>query len=262
MTFGLALSGIGPGWNAVPYNFRMDRTNLEPRIEISWAACPRWATSGSSDLIDTVEQLGHEWAIVMIDVQGSGLGGRRLAGTLMRMTRECLAAGMAPSTSVLAVHQHLFTLRQAKVGASIHVCVVDAMARRASISGLGPLSIAFSRGRSWDVDCFVAPGAGFERDVAVESRPWEFAPNQRLVLANDGIARQNDDLASLLSSPGATDNQYLNARQILEHAIRRDSGRPRSDMAIALIAYEDAAPDGRILHAHMSIPVKFVRRDS
>jgi len=240
----------------------MDRTSVEPRIEISWAACPRWATSGSSDLVDAVEQLGHEWAIIMIDVQGSGLGGRALASTLMRFARECLAAGMAPATAVLAVHQHLFALRHGKVGASIHVCVVDSKAGSATICGLGPLSVATGQGQSWEFMCFEAPGAGFERDVAVELRTQQLASGQRLVLANDGIARQYDDLATLLSPPGPDEIQPETARQILEEAVRRDSGRPRSDMAIALVTYRDASPDGQILHAQLSIPVRAVRSAS
>ena len=59
-------------WHALTYNFGMEKFETGDQIEISWAACPRWATFESSDLVDAVEQLGGRWAILLVDVQGSG----------------------------------------------------------------------------------------------------------------------------------------------------------------------------------------------
>ena len=198
----------------------------------------------------------------MIDVQGSGLGGRRLAGTLMRMTREYLASGLAPTTAVLASHQFLLASRQGKVGASIHVCIVDAIAGHVRIAGLGPLGIATSTEKGWHVDSFPESGAGFDREVNVESRTFPLASGQRLVLANDGITNRGEDLTALLGILDTDNTSFGSALQILDCAINRDAGRPRSDMAVALIEYQHAVPVGRILHAHISIPVRPARSDS
>jgi serine phosphatase RsbU (regulator of sigma subunit) len=240
----------------------MDESSREWRIEISWAASPRWATSGSSDLVDVVEQPGQEWAIIMIDVQGSGLGGRRLAGTLMRMTREYLASGLAPTTAVLASHQFLLASRQGKVGASIHVCVVNAIAGQVSIAGLGPLGIATKSDDGWCVDSFPGSGAGFDREVNVETRTFPLTSGQQLVLANDGITNRGEDLTALLGVLDADNTSFGSALQVLDCAISRDSGRPRSDMAVALIEYRPATPAGRVLHAHISVPVRLARSES
>lgn len=263
MTFGLVRLGIYSQAVMLIYNSGMLNNDRGRRVEISWAACPRWATSGSSDLVDVVERLSHGWALLMIDVQGSGPGGRRLAASLMRMARESLAAGMTAATSVLAVHQHLFALRQGKVGASIHVCVIDATAGLVEIAGLGQLGIATSLENAWNVDLLQAPLAGFIQDAEVKSIDCALALGQQLILANDGICHQQEGLAELLiSSAHRNGVHFESARQVLDGAIARDSGRPRSDMAVALISYgEDPVPDDRVLHASLSVPVRHARSD-
>lgn len=262
MTFGLAILGIYSQPDPLLYNSAMVHHGRDRRVEISWAACPRWATSASSDLVDVVERLSQEWAVVMIDIQGSGPGGRRLAATLMHMARECLAAGMTAVTSVLAVHQHLFALRQGKVGASIHVCVIDAHSDRAYVAGLGHLGIATSRDGGWNIDRVQTPGGGFTQDAAVQSIDCALALGQQLILANDGITHQQDGLEAMLVSSHGDDVHFESARQFLDEAIARESGRPRSDMAVALISYdEDPVPDDRVLHARLSVPVRNVRSD-
>lgn len=265
MTIGLAILGIYSHQACSPTIPAMVQDSGNRRIEISWAACPRWATSGSSDLVDVVEQLNHRWAVLMVDVQGSGPSGRRLASTLMHMARECLAAGMTVDTSVLAVHQHLFAVRQGKVGASIHACVVDAQAGVAHLAGLGPLGVATTgaSGDGWRIDKLQAPAAGFERDVEVLTVDCSLTPRQQLILANDGVTHQQDGLAVLLaSSPFDQGGHIESARQLLDEAIARESGRPRSDMAVALISFdEEPAAEDRVLHARISIPVRTGRCD-
>jgi hypothetical protein len=240
----------------VTYNPGMDGSPTESRIEISWAACPRWATFQSADLVDAVEQLGGQWAVVFVDVQGSGRGGRRLASTLLRMTREHLASGMSAETAVLAVHQHLHALRQGKVGASIHVCEVDAISARASIAGLGTLSVATSASDEWKTNAIEATPAGFESNVEVAKSRCDFRAGTRIILANDGVAHKASDLSSLLTHPQEQSERELTAECLLRRANQRDSGRPRSDMAVAVIEHRTADPDFRILGAHVSIPVK------
>jgi hypothetical protein len=233
----------------------MDGSPAESRIEISWAACPRWATLQSADLVDAAEQLGGQWAVVLVDVQGSGRGGRRLASSLMGMTREHLASGLTAETAVLAVHQHLYALRQGKVGASIHVCEVDATAARASIAGLGMLNVATFTDRDWQVSALEAPLAGFGRNVTVATVTCAFSAGTCIILANDGVAHNSGDLSVLLHDPHVQDVQ-LNAECVLLRAIQRDSGRPRSDMAVAVIEHRTADPGHRILGAHITIPIK------
>jgi hypothetical protein len=234
----------------------MNGSPAESRIEISWAACPRWATFQSADLVDAVEQLGGQWAVVFVDVQGSGRGGRRLASTLLRMTREHLASGLTAETAVLAVHQHLHTLRQGKVGASIHVCEVDAINAQTSIAGLGMLSVATSAGDEWKTNAIETTPAGFESTVEVATARCDFSAGTRIVLANDGVAHQARDLSSLLTDPQEQLDPEFIAECVLLRAIQRDSGRPRSDMAVAVIEHRMADPGNRILGANVSVPVK------
>jgi len=233
----------------------MENQPLGDQIEISWAACPRWATFESADLVDAIEQLGGGWAILLVDVQGSGRGGRRLASVLAREARELLAAGISAETTVRAVHEHLHELRQGKVGASIHICEIDPTSELASIIGLGVLTIATGNAEGWKVTSLNGPPAGFDRssDIAVLTCP--FGANARIVLANDGVAHMAADLSALL-------NMYrpeagcLNAHHVLNLAIQRDSGRPRSDMAVAAIGRSATVEGPRILEARISIPVR------
>jgi hypothetical protein len=237
------------------YNFAMENQPLGDQIEISWAACPRWATFESADLVDAVEQLGGRWAILLVDVQGSGRGGRRLASILAREARELLAAGISAETAVRAVHEHLHELRQGKVGASIHICVIDPTAELASVVGLGVLTIATGNAEGWTVSSLNGSPAGFDRpsDIAVFTCPFEV--NARIVLANDGVAHLAEDLGALLNTY-RPEVGCLNARHVLNLAVQRDSGRPRSDMAVAAIGRSATVEGPRILDARISIPVR------
>jgi hypothetical protein len=68
------------------------------------------------------------------------------------------------------------------------------------------------------------------------------------VLANDGIAHTSGELANLLES-GAVD-----AQAVLDAAIRRDSGRPRADMAVVTLRRVNASEQQRVISARLSIP--------
>ena len=237
------------------YNFCMDNPAMDQQIEISWAACPRWATFESADLVDAVEQLSGRWAILLVDVQGSGRGGRRLASTLAREARELLAAGISAETAVRAVHEHLYELRQGKVGASIHICEIDPSAECATIVGLGGLAVALNVESGWTVEALNGQAAGFDRLSGIESVRLPFTAGARLLLANDGVAHCAEDLTALLER-GNTAEIRLDARTVLDMAVERDSGRPRSDMAVAAIARLEAESGPRVLEARILAPIR------
>lgn len=233
----------------------MDNPAVDQQIEISWAACPRWATFESADLVDAIEQLSGRWAILLIDVQGSGRGGRRLASSLAREARELLAAGVSAETTVRAVHEHLYELRQGKVGASIHICEIDPSAECVTIVGLGGLAVASNGESGWSVEALNGQAAGFDRLTGIESVRYPFAAGARLLLANDGVARCADDLTALLDLGGES-GSCLDARTVLDMAVERDSGRPRSDMAVAAIARLEAESGPRVLDARIRVPIR------
>jgi hypothetical protein len=233
----------------------MEKHATDDQIEISWAACPRWATAESSDLVDAVEQLGGRWAILLVDVQGSGRGGRRLASQVAREARELLAAGISPETTVRAVHEHLHELRQGQGGASVHICEIDPAAELARIVGLGVLTVAAGSAEGWTVEFLNSPPAGFGRTSDVLSLSCSFEARARIVLANDGVARCADDLSVLLENQRLEDG-CTGAHQLLSQAVQRDSGRPRSDMAVAIIGRAARIEGPPILDARISVPVK------
>ena len=239
----------------------MKSTSAAHRIEVSWAACPRWATSESADLVDAVEQLGGNWAVLLIDVQGSGGGGRRLAANLMRMTREALGAGLDARTAVMTANQHLFALRNGKVGASVHVCSIDPGADCVSIAGLGKLTVGALCVGTWETGQLQGQLAGFDRDAQVESITCDFHLGEQIVIANDGIAHDPTDLSQILQADQAHVSSPLDARLLLDLAIERDSGRPRADMAIVTIAHCQDESEDRTLRARVSVPFRRVRSD-
>jgi serine phosphatase RsbU (regulator of sigma subunit) len=239
----------------------MRQTGSDHRIDISWAACPRWATSESADLVDAVEQLGGQWVALLIDVQGSGGGGRRLASTLMHMTRESLAAGLDPATAVLATNQHLFALRQGKVGASVHACTIDPGAGCVLIAGLGKVTVATRSDQSWETAVLQGQLAGFDRDAVVESMRCPFRPGEKIVIASDGVAHGAEDLSAILDDDRNGADGVLDARNQLERAIQRDAGRPRADMAIVTVTWCHDEAEDRMLRARISIPFRRGRAD-
>jgi hypothetical protein len=219
-------------------------------IELNWAACPQWATSASADLVDAVERVGGGWTVLLIDVQGSGSGGRRLAGALMHFARQQVAAGVDPVTAVSSVHQHLVALRQGKVGASVHVCALNGEGTHISVVGFGALEFARRESDGWSLDEFRSTPAGFADGSPPSGLTSELCPGDQVVLANDGIAHSTGELNALLGD-GA-----LPAGAILDAAIRRDGGRPRADMAVVTLQRTTTAEQQQVLTARVSIPVR------
>ena len=262
MTFFLATSDVQSQLVRSLTLSAMNDAPANDRINITWAACPRWATSASADLVDTVERLGGLWAIVFIDIQGTGIGGRRLAGNLMHMTRQGLATGMSPRTVIQAVHEHLFAFRQGKVGASIHVATINAQGDEVQISGLGPLSSARLVDGRWQTTPLDSPPAGYAGDVETADVALGLAPGQRVVIANDGIAHGTVELKNLISHLDPDCNDPLVAQRVLDVAVGRDEGRPRSDMAVAAVSRSNCRDQARMIHAHVSYPAKRHRSDA
>ena len=229
---------------------------ISSRIEISWAACPRWATSASSDLVDAVEMLGGGWAIIFIDVQGSGSSGRSLAANLMHEIRQHLANGVTQITAVRATHQHLFAFRKGRVGASIHVCAADASAATLTISGFGKIMIATRAEPEWSVNELESPEAGFEISAEPATITVSLPLEGHVVIANDGVARGSEDLAHLLAGGDGVANNVIAA------ALNRDHGRARSDLAVASIARGAEDSDDRVLRGCISIPARHIRVES
>ena len=219
------------------------------RIEIGWASCPRWASSASSDLVDAVELLGGGWAIILIDVQGSGSGGRSLAANLLHFTREHLSMGLSPVIAVTATHLHLLASRQGRVGASIHVVAIEASGCTARLAGFGSLTVAEFDGRSWSGQTTSSAVAGFQSDAEPETMAVAMHDHTLIVFANDGIARGIADLEQLTLDGRSA------AADILASAVARDQGRARSDMAVATIRRTASESTDRVVQARLSVPL-------
>jgi hypothetical protein len=223
------------------------------RIEIGWAACPRWASSASSDLVDAVELLGGGWAVILIDVQGSGGGGRSLASNLLHFTREHLSMGLTPDVAAAATHQHLLAFRNGRVGASIHIVAIEPTDSAARIVGYGPLTIATFDGDRWTGQTTSSPVAGFLPASEPEITAVALQDLNVNVFANDGVARNLADLEQLECGVGS------DAADFLARAVARDHGRARSDMAVATIRRTSSELTDRTVRASISVPLGHLR---
>jgi hypothetical protein len=93
-----------------------------------------------------------------------------------------------------------------------------------------------------------ATPAGFAEKSPPQSVRVDLCQTSEVVLANDGIAHTSSELASLLESSA------VDAQAVLGAAIRRDTGRPRADMAVVTVRRVSAPEQQRVISASFSIP--------
>ena len=224
----------------------MTTDETSEQIEFAWALSPRWATASSSDVVDVVERNDGPGLLVMIDVQGSGASGTRLANSLLSFARELIAGGADPGVAAQATSQHLYSLRDGKVSASLHIASIQPVARTLTVSGYGACTLAYRSVSPWQTMGMDKQGAGVNPNETPATVTAPLSPGESVIIANDGIAGDQAELRSLLSDDWPQTSPRDLAMHVIRVAIDRQGGRPKSDMAVAAVTWSSLKDKHRI----------------
>jgi hypothetical protein len=222
-----------------------------PQLEISWATCPKWATRPGADCLELVETPTGQFAVILVDVQGSGsAGARKLGLALVSFCRGLLASGVSAEIAARSTAQYLAGARDGKVGASIHCLLISREQSSLAISGYGPLAIAtLGEGQEPSFQSLDGQIAGFSSDAGPESVLTEIPAPGRVVVANDGVAANSAAFSGLAGNRDAR-----SADDYLTLSNDADNGRPRSDKSIVVLSRFYATLADRRLSGALVLP--------
>jgi len=207
-------------------------SSIETRaISIAWASCTRWAVRESADIVDVVEQPGGHTGIVLLDVQGTGSGARRLGQALTLEARSLLSGGVSPDLVTHSLNQLLHFRREGQVGATILVAAVSAARRRIEIAGYGDATLARQDSGGWSCDELSCVLAGHDPGAAPDCRILSLDCGATIVLSSDGLARTSGSFLALASALNRCDLPSVIVDGLIAAAVGRDQGRPTADMA-------------------------------
>jgi hypothetical protein len=204
-------------------------------FEIHWAAVPRWAARSSSDVIDVVGSPGGEVTLIMVDVQGSGATGHALAHATAARLAEPVRDGISLELAAKLASQWLCSQRNGSVLASILLARAAQVDQPVTIAIFGTHVIGQKNGESYEVQVRDAPMAGQMSDPAPSILRCDLPAGGALLLPNDGCAGTVAALQALVDTALAGSLPSDSADALLNAALARDQGRPRTDMAVATI---------------------------
>jgi len=213
----------------------MSNIPINEYFEIHWAAVPRWAARSSSDLIDIVESPGGEVTLIMVDVQGSGATGHALAHATAARLADVIRDGISLELAAKLVSQWLCSNRNGSVLASILLARAAQVDQPVTIAIFGTHVIGQKHGESYEVEIRDAPMAGQMSDPAPTILHCDLPADGVLLLPNDGCAGTAAALRALIDAALNGSLPSDSAGALLDAALTRDQGRPRTDMAVAAI---------------------------
>lgn len=222
----------------------METSSSRSTLTAAWAAVPKWASRSSSDAVGIIAGTPTSLTVVMIDVQGSGTSGTQLARTLLAFATNLLQSGVAGDIAADATRMHLLSLRQGRVYASILIATAHPETDELIVASVGKHLVAVYVGTTWH-----RHHAEAGETIQIQRIPFPVGANA--VIPNDGIAIVSDSLLVLLPTTESGDL----ARAVLQAAITDANGRPRSDMAVAVLQRSETSTSTPLQAATHSLDV-------
>lgn len=220
-------------------------------IQLGVAKVSKYAVRESGDSVEVVERPLGGLSVILVDGQGSGRAAKRLSHTVVNRAVSMIGDGARDGAVVRAVHDYLYHLRDGKVSATLSLISVD-LHEGVLVISRNTNSPAFVRHRG-KVEAIAHETApiGIHRMMKPEIVQVPVEADTAVMTFTDGIlhagrrpetevlSKARDIMAGLGTRyPGA----QTAADAMLQWAIEADDGRPRDDMAVAVVQVREVEP--------------------
>ncbi len=228
-------------------------------VQIAVAKTHKYASRESGDTAEMVERPHGGLSVLLVDAQGSGLAAKTISNLLTSRGAGLIKEGTRDGAVARSLHDYLYTLRQGRVSATLHIVSVDLQTRTLVISRNDECPVYFfARDGMTVYDEPVNPIGIYPRTkpVVVQQDIEEYIG---AVVTTDGIVhagRWRDatfDLRTFLQrrlEEGWPQAHSL-ADAILAEAVALEDGRPRDDASVVVViispAEESPAPVRRLV---------------
>ena len=237
------------------YNFHME-------INIAVAKINKYSVSESGDTLEIVERPNGGVSVVLADGQTSGRGAKSVSTLVVRKVISLLAEGVRDGAAARAASDALYTERDGKVTACLHILSADLQTNTIVITRNNPTPIFIARNEK--VECIGADSdrIGTSRNIRPSITEFALESGITVVIFTDGIYHAGDrygdsfdlctSLTSMLEEEEPTAQEI--ADNVLNQAIRLDQNRPNDDMSVVAMRVAAAESD-QIRRMTVRLPV-------
>jgi serine phosphatase RsbU (regulator of sigma subunit) len=226
------------------------------------AKAAKFGVPESGDTLEVVERRKGGLSVVMADGQGSGFPAKRISNLVVSRAISLISEGARDGAVARAVHDVLFALRDGKVSCELTILSADLRTRTVVISRNTSVPVwVASRGELTVCSDDCQP-IGMREVVKPCISEFPLEEGLLVVTFTDGVLHsgRNFGLGSALEAAGAmvgksgperTDEL---PRELLDMAIKRDSGRPQDDMTVVAMGVVGFEGEHKIRHMSVCFP--------
>ena len=237
--------------------------NHKLELQLSVEKINKYASRESGDTVEIVERPHGGISVVMADGQRSGLSAKAISNIVVRKAISLLADGVRDGAVARATHDYLRTQRGGKVSAELNIVSVDLVTGTLVISRNSRCPVLVRTGGNvvWlDDPC---EAVGIRPNTKPSITEMELAPDLTVIVFTDGIWSAGSYSGTVINLPGLIQNLELDhsycvprlAEAILSEALRLDSGRPRDDATVLVLALTPTFSSDNIRRLQMRFPI-------
>jgi serine phosphatase RsbU (regulator of sigma subunit) len=211
-------------------------------IQLGAAKIAKYAVNESGDTLEVIERPQGGLSAVLVDGQRSGHSAKVISNIVARKAVSLLGEGVRDGAVARAVHDYLRTHRRGQVSAEVQMVSVDLATRTLVVSRNSRCPSHIYQGDTLQMLCDDSEPIGIYQNTKPHIVELPLMPYSYVLQYTDGLslaferrepAGIDATLMPLLSTrPGA---QEL-ADALLALALDAESGRPRDDISILVVA--------------------------
>lgn len=216
-------------------------------VKFAVAKIGKYATRESGDTVELIERPHGGLSLVLVDGQRSGRSAKKISNMVARKAIQLLGEGVRDGAAARAAHDYLYTYRGGKVSATLNIISVDTVTQTLVLSRNNDAPIIVhtpQRGLFLLNEPSESIGTRRNTKPVITEIPTEVGP---LVIAfTDGLRHAGCwhssesgfdpvEAAGRLLAEGVSAPQEI-ADRLLREAVEMDSGRPRDDISVVVVA--------------------------
>jgi serine phosphatase RsbU (regulator of sigma subunit) len=216
-------------------------------VQVGAAKVAKYATGESGDTLEIIERPHGGISLVLVDGQRSGRSARIISNIVARKAISLLGEGVRDGAAIRAAHDYLRTHRGGQVSAELQVVSVDLVSRTLVISRNSRCPTVIVQGGVLQVLDQPSDPIGIYPNTKPVITELPLNEGTYVVAYTDGLRVSGGEVsvpdpytvvreAAIAQAPA----QSL-ADALLDGALRAESGRPRDDISVMVVA---VLPDG------------------
>jgi serine phosphatase RsbU (regulator of sigma subunit) len=259
---------------------------IELEVQVAVAKIGKYASSESGDTVEMIERPHGGLSLVMADGQRSGHSAKAISNVVVRKAISLLGEGVRDGAAARATQDYLYTYRRGKVQATLNIVSIDLQTKTIVLSRNSNCPVVVVTPAGIQILDESSKPIGVYRGVKPVISELPIAVGTYVLMFTDGIATagtwsphglfdvpkfvadlldahsEKPSNAGTPSTAGdvSPERQHAPGAQmladaVLYRALELDSGRPRDDMTVVVVAILPRKVDDQMRRMTVRYPI-------